>query len=195
MAGKKRFNGPTGRHVARNLKRLREDARLGYTELSASLERLGWVISPLALSRIEDEKPDAARAVTVDDIMALSIALGTSPLALLLPQSIENPTSDAGGVIPAATGADDLSAMQVWRIALADVSATPSDHEKNLKLWVTGRPVELPSESYLELRNEEMLREFRHLNPDLLKNDPALAESLDRVRAEITARRRPEGAS
>jgi 8-oxo-dGTP pyrophosphatase MutT (NUDIX family)/transcriptional regulator with XRE-family HTH domain len=75
--------GSVGRYVIENLKQLREERRLAYTELSARLEQLGRPIPTLGLSRIENGK----RRVDADDLVALAIALGVNPSALLLPRS------------------------------------------------------------------------------------------------------------
>lgn len=66
-----------------NLKQLREERRLAYTELSAQLEQIGRPIPTLGLSRIENGK----RRVDADDLVALALALGVNPSALLLPRS------------------------------------------------------------------------------------------------------------
>jgi 8-oxo-dGTP pyrophosphatase MutT (NUDIX family) len=72
--------GPLGGYLIRNLSQVR--GRLTYRELSDRLSRLGRPIPTLGLSRIE--KGD--RRVDIDDLIALSIALGVSPIALLIPE-------------------------------------------------------------------------------------------------------------
>lgn len=52
-----------------------------YAELSRRLEALGRPIPPLGLRRMEAGE----RRADVDDLMALALVLGVSPLALLLP--------------------------------------------------------------------------------------------------------------
>jgi transcriptional regulator with XRE-family HTH domain len=74
-----------GRYVIENLKQLREERRLAYTELSARLDQLGRPIPTLGLSRIENGK----RRVDADDLVALALALGVNPSALLLPRSTD----------------------------------------------------------------------------------------------------------
>lgn len=74
--------GPVGRYVIENLKLLREERKLTYTELSARLEEIGRPIPTLGLSRIENGK----RRVDADDLVALALALGVNPSALLLPR-------------------------------------------------------------------------------------------------------------
>lgn len=75
--------GVTGAAVASNITRLREAQGITYTQLSNRLEAGGRAISPLAIRRIEESR----RRVDVDDLMALAVALGTNPNALLVPDS------------------------------------------------------------------------------------------------------------
>ena len=74
--------GPVGRYVIENLTQLREARRLTYRELADRLEELGRPIPTLGLSRIEK----GTRRVDADDLVALAIALGVNPAALLLPR-------------------------------------------------------------------------------------------------------------
>lgn len=83
MAEKKNPLGPTGETARANVKRLREDRGLTYADLSRKLEELGRPIATLGLSRIEKGE----RRIDADDLVALSISLGVSPLAILLPVS------------------------------------------------------------------------------------------------------------
>lgn len=71
--------GATGERVAANIKRLR--GSLQYKELSEKLGKIGRPIPALGLRRIEAGE----RRVDVDDLVALAVALGVSPLTLLLP--------------------------------------------------------------------------------------------------------------
>jgi 8-oxo-dGTP pyrophosphatase MutT (NUDIX family)/transcriptional regulator with XRE-family HTH domain len=76
--------GPVGAYVVANLKRLRDERRLSYRELSDALARLGRPIPTLGLSRIERGE----RRVDADDLVALALALGVNPSALLLPRDV-----------------------------------------------------------------------------------------------------------
>lgn len=73
--------GPTAATVAGNVKRLREIQNMTIYSLSGALETAGRPITPSAVAKIEKMQ----RQVTVDDLMALAIALEVSPSALLLP--------------------------------------------------------------------------------------------------------------
>jgi hypothetical protein len=75
--------GATGRTVADNVRRLRERQRLTFADLDRTLEGLGNPIRPLGLKRIETYE----RRVDADDLVALAIALGTCPAALLMPEA------------------------------------------------------------------------------------------------------------
>jgi 8-oxo-dGTP pyrophosphatase MutT (NUDIX family)/transcriptional regulator with XRE-family HTH domain len=73
--------GPVGGYLIENLKELRARRRLNYKDLSERLEKLGRPIPTLGLSRIEKGN----RRVDADDLVALAVALGCTPNALLLP--------------------------------------------------------------------------------------------------------------
>jgi transcriptional regulator with XRE-family HTH domain len=81
MAEKRNPIGPTGETVRANIQRLREAQNLGYTKLARILEEIGRPIPELGLRRIES----GDRRVDADDLMALAVALGVSPISLLLP--------------------------------------------------------------------------------------------------------------
>jgi transcriptional regulator with XRE-family HTH domain len=74
--------GPVGGYVIQNLTEIRAARRLTYKQLADQLEQLGRPIPTLGLSRIEKGN----RRVDVDDLVALAIALGVNPNALLLPR-------------------------------------------------------------------------------------------------------------
>jgi transcriptional regulator with XRE-family HTH domain len=80
MAGKKSDLGPIGANVMAAVRRFREERGLAYAELSRQLHDMGREIPPLGLRRIES----GDRKVDVDDLIAIALALGVSPLALLL---------------------------------------------------------------------------------------------------------------
>ncbi|WP_207105375.1 helix-turn-helix transcriptional regulator [Mycolicibacterium sp. P9-64] len=96
--------GPTGTAVAANIKRLRDG--LPFTELSSRLTDLGRPIPPLGLRKIES----GGRRVDTDDLLALAVALGVSPITLLMPADVVMTTTVT------ATGVVDgkLSAKRLW---------------------------------------------------------------------------------
>lgn len=73
--------GPVGETVQANVKRLREAQNLSLVKLSRLLTEVGRPIPTLGLSRIENGE----RRVDADDLVALAMALGKHPAALLLP--------------------------------------------------------------------------------------------------------------
>jgi transcriptional regulator with XRE-family HTH domain len=84
VAGKQPEIGPTSKTVAANVKRLRDAQGMNYKQLSETLEsRANWSINSVGIRRIED----CERRVTVDDLMALAVALGVSPATLLYPNT------------------------------------------------------------------------------------------------------------
>lgn len=103
--------GDAGKAVSRNVKRLREQQRLTFVELS---ERLAALEPPrpipvLGLRRIEREE----RRVDVDDLFAFAEVFGVSPISLVLDSdpdadlvAARELLNEAGLMIAAATGGD-----------------------------------------------------------------------------------------
>lgn len=77
--------GPTGEAVRANIRSLRDRERISGAELSARLKKIGRPIPPLGIQRIEA----GSRRVDTDDLVALAVALGVSPIRLLMPESAE----------------------------------------------------------------------------------------------------------
>ncbi len=95
--------GPTGKTVARNLRRLRGNVTL--RELQQRLRGVGHEISASGIQKIEA----GVRRVDVDDLVALAVVLGVNPNALLFPKSLDEPV--------AVTGADPADLVRVWEWA------------------------------------------------------------------------------
>jgi transcriptional regulator with XRE-family HTH domain len=94
--------GPTSRHLAANLRRIRDARRLSTTKLAALLKEAGQPIPATGITRIEKGE----RRVDVDDLTALAVALDVSPSALLLPptDSPDDPVEiTGGGQVPSDT--------------------------------------------------------------------------------------------
>lgn len=79
--GTKNPLGPAGHNVRRNVRRLREERRMSYRELSERLVVAGRLIPVLGLSRMERGE----RRVDADDLVALAVVFGISPGQLLEP--------------------------------------------------------------------------------------------------------------
>lgn len=98
---------PTGRAVAANVRRIRDEVRGWSTyELSRKMGKIGRPIAPSALSKVERGE----RRVDVGDLMALALALRVNPNALLLPAVAE-------GGIELTGAAGELPAGEVWEWA------------------------------------------------------------------------------
>lgn len=79
--------GRVGEVLAQQLRRVREDRNVTYTELVKRLEDLGHPIPILGLRRIERGE----RRVDVDDLVALARALRVPPVLLLFPVDAAGP--------------------------------------------------------------------------------------------------------
>ncbi|QZY46219.1 helix-turn-helix domain-containing protein [Mycolicibacterium austroafricanum] len=83
VVGKEPEIGPTARAVADNVREFREAAGWNFTELSERLaSEANWSINAVGIRRIEQGE----RRVTPDDLAALAVALGVSPVSLLMPK-------------------------------------------------------------------------------------------------------------
>lgn len=107
MAGKKIELGSTGKTVAANVQRLR--AGREYKWLSEQLQALGRDITPLAVRRIETSE----RRVDADDLVALAVALGVSPVTLLMPSGV------AGDDVVTVAGTEFKAAV-LWEWLIAE---------------------------------------------------------------------------
>lgn len=87
-----------------NVKRIREARGFSYRQLSDLLEELGRPIPTLGLSRIEKGE----RRVDADDLVAIAVALGVNPSALLLPVDV-GPYD-----VLDVTGAGAVTAEEAW---------------------------------------------------------------------------------
>ncbi|MEU0752000.1 helix-turn-helix domain-containing protein [Streptomyces albogriseolus] len=97
-----------------NLKSLRERAQFTTEQLAAEVTRLGRPMRANTITKIEKGQ----RRVDVDDLMALSVALGTSPARLLMPPTLHGEVE--------LTGSKTVSAFDAW-------------------MWATfRRPLEIP---------------------------------------------------
>lgn len=77
--------GPTTRYVIANVKRLRAEQNLSQADLSRRMSEVGRPILPTGLHRLENGR----RRIDVDDLIGLALALGVSPVTLLLPPIAE----------------------------------------------------------------------------------------------------------
>ncbi|MDZ4235260.1 MAG: helix-turn-helix transcriptional regulator [Dietzia sp.] len=103
--------GTTGATVARNIRRVRLERGLAYTELAEQLEELGREVPTWGLRKIES----GGRRVDVDDLMALAVALRVSPITLLMPH-----TGTDRDEVTAAGLNHPVSAANLWTWLRAD---------------------------------------------------------------------------
>ena len=163
--------GPVGRYVIENLKQLHDVRRFTYRELADRLAELGRPIPTLGLSRIEK----GTRRVDADDLVALAIALGVNPSALLLPRDT-GPGDEiklAQDFPVAAVAAWEWSAGHyplvppdiTWqRIADFEANTRPEWHGRSIAKWrdeVSRREAELKRTAEIA---EEQLRVERARN-------------------------------
>lgn len=73
--------GPTGERVRQNVQEFRKFRRLTHADIVQRLKALGYSMPRTGLSELEN----GGRRVTVDDLMALAVALDVTPNDLLLP--------------------------------------------------------------------------------------------------------------
>lgn len=97
----------TAETVSANVARLRERDNLTLRALSRKLEIAGRPLGHTAIDQIEKGK----RRVDVDDLLALAVAFGVSPVALLMP-AIDNVQPDE--VVSATAVPGPVTAEHLW---------------------------------------------------------------------------------
>jgi transcriptional regulator with XRE-family HTH domain len=91
---KTQISDPTGKTVAENVRRIRDEVRGWSTyELSRKLSEAGRPIAPSALAKLERGE----RRVDAGDLVALAVALEVNPSALLFPPTIAEDVEITGG--------------------------------------------------------------------------------------------------
>lgn len=127
--------GPTGRQVAANVARLRARRGFTYKALSETMEAKGHRIPELGLRRIEAE----ARRVDADDLAALAVALGVSPLTLLMPE-----WSNAREVANVTGFGEERGTNVVWKWGLGEEPLTVGPQpDTDVDLYrMSARPLE-----------------------------------------------------
>lgn len=133
MAGKKTELGATGAIAAENVKRLRELHGLSYAELSRRLEDMGRPIPPLGLRRIET----GDRRIDVDDLIALALALKSSPVTLLVADD-----SDPEGLSTATGLRSGAPARRLWKWLIAEdpVAGKSRTADEQIDWWRSALP-------------------------------------------------------
>lgn len=121
--------GETGEAVRVNIKRVRDELlRIPVTELSRRLDDLGRPIPPLGLRRIED----GTRRVDADDLVAIAVALGVSPVTLLMPA-----TEGSNDAVALTGVAGQVDAWHAWQWLRAEQPLAEGDE---LRFWDRALP-------------------------------------------------------
>lgn len=112
MAAVKREPGAVARRVAANVRALRTQRGMSTYKLSARLAELGWPIRPDGITKLEGLE----RATTVDDLVALAIALDCSPNRLLFPSELSVSRDDVqyGSYVVSEQTRADTGDMWRW---------------------------------------------------------------------------------
>ncbi|PPG53754.1 hypothetical protein C5C24_01760 [Rathayibacter sp. AY2B3] len=135
--------GATGFEVARNLKRIRLYAGLTQADVSGMLGRMGRPVPVASIGKMES----GDRRVEVDDLVALAVVFGVTPLALLMPHTrSSNETVEITG--------HRGSAFEAWHWAIGELplnlSTDYEDAETDVGVFVHAS---LPW--WLRVRSEE----------------------------------------
>lgn len=149
MDDRKRGNpaGHTNEVVAANLRTVRQSSGVDLRELSARIKATGRVISPSALSKIEN----GDRRVDVDDLTVFAYALETTPAALLTPTAEE--THATAGVPQGRFKPEEVQAWIQGRVKLTT--------EDLLRYW---KEQAYDSANYVR-RSEEILEQYDQGHP------------------------------
>lgn len=113
MAGIKKEPGPTARRVAEAVRRFRRAEDVTAAEASRRLAALGQPIPETGITKTEH----ATRRVDADDLVPLSLALGVTPNALLMPPVAHLGTGERHQVTPALAA----TAEQMWQWAQGEM--------------------------------------------------------------------------
>lgn len=111
MAATSKPVGIVGGRVAGNLRFQRRE--VSTYELSRRLRDVGWPIASSGITRIESGE----RRVSVDDVVALAVALGITPNQLMLPAMASRPGSVYALPLVGTVVADDTD---IWAWAVGD---------------------------------------------------------------------------
>lgn len=164
--------GSTGRTVSLNIARIRKDQRLTLRDLAGRLEKVGRRLAHTGISDIEN----GSRRIDVDDLLAIAAALDVSPVALLMPDTVN------GSDEVTATGVGTTTARELWRWLTADSMGRPNaprihpDFDSiNVDAWLRSRPEwlnaeELPGDDELTPKQERrIMRMMRDQIEDVLE--------------------------
>lgn len=153
--------------VRQNVSRIRKAFGLTSERLVQTMSERGYNMPRTAISEIEN----GGRRVSVDDLMALAVALGVPPNSLLLPHADPAPA-------PAATAAGEAGFQDLW--AWADGNGPLRSDEtaaEGMRLRDLARPVLLngtgsPDEAAITARMLALMQEVTALSYELKTRGP-----------------------
>jgi transcriptional regulator with XRE-family HTH domain len=120
----------TAETVSANVKRLRREQNLGLRGLSNKLAEVGRPLGHSAVDQIEK----GTRRVDVDDLVALAVALGVSPITLLMP-GMDNQAE----MIAAPGEKEPVTAGRLWLWMRAE-APLPSYTRPHRRFFADARP-------------------------------------------------------
>jgi len=123
----------TAETVSANVKRLRTEQNLGLRGLSKKLGEVGRPLGHSAVDQIER----GTRRVDVDDLVALALALGVSPITLLTPWV---PDTAQSAAMVAVTGVDHPVFVGDWWLWMKTDAAPPGYARPQRRFFVDARP-------------------------------------------------------
>jgi transcriptional regulator with XRE-family HTH domain len=178
--------GAVGRQVAENLAMLRHGAGMKQQELSERLEAIGRPVPATSISKAEKGE----RRVDVDDLVALAMALDTSPNRLLLP------VDERDAIIDLAPNVQ-VSQAYAWQWATGEWPAGPDVRDRPFSAFQNFRWRALPSwlqqtnehramQAATDVRNRlyEVVQGHSFVLPDLRRALARLLAEIDEVEAQ-----------
>lgn len=167
--------GRTGVAVGANVRRARERLGVDLASLASRLAGLKWPIAKSALSRLENGQ----RRVDVDDLMALSVALYTSPVELLLGDMdhFTNPTATPDG----------MNALEAWAWAAGEVELDAGElvdwwrvRLEGLHLQLEGQQAQLDKQARLQPGGDARTRRWMHER--MRETQAEIEQAIERIR-------------
>lgn len=143
--------GKSGETVANNIRRLRKERGILYTELADQLKTLGREIPTWGLRKIES----GGRRVDVDDLLALAIVLGVSPASLLMPMRKGEDGAEevqADDLVPITGWHKAITASAVWDWLIAADALIGGDADMLLSFYQRALPA---------WKREEVTKQYR----------------------------------
>ncbi len=135
--------------VAANVSRFRKAQGLTLRQISERMADIGRPLTHTAVSDVEK----MARRVDTDDLVALALVLGVSPLALLMP---ETPASATGSAVQVeVTGGGPRASRDVWDWLRADAPLDPDADPREFR-WRSVPPwAEVLADLGMDARGKE----------------------------------------